>query len=107
MAKGYWLAAYRSISDQNALQEYAKLAGPAVTANGGRFLVRGTLASTSSCVSTSSPLRMSRSMSVAFLGLDTAADQSKPISDRAKPIALRRGAANNILALFGRSLPVT
>jgi uncharacterized protein (DUF1330 family) len=42
MAKGYWLAAYRSIKDQNALQEYAKLAGPAIAANGGKFLVRGT-----------------------------------------------------------------
>lgn len=42
MAKGYWLSAYRSIKDQNALQEYAKLAGPAIMANGGRFLVRGT-----------------------------------------------------------------
>ena len=42
MAKGYWLAAYRAITDQNALQEYAKLAGPAIAAGGGRFLVRGT-----------------------------------------------------------------
>jgi len=41
MAKGYWLSAYRSIKDQNALQEYAKLAGPAIAAAGGRFLVRG------------------------------------------------------------------
>jgi uncharacterized protein (DUF1330 family) len=41
MAKGYWLAAYRSIKDQNALAEYAKLAGPAVAAGGGKFLVRG------------------------------------------------------------------
>lgn len=42
MAKGYWLAAYRSIADHNALQEYATLAGPAITAGGGHFLVRGT-----------------------------------------------------------------
>ncbi len=41
MAKGYWLAAYRSIKDQSALQEYAKLAGPAIAAAGGKFLVRG------------------------------------------------------------------
>lgn len=41
MAKGYWLSAYRSIKDQNALQDYAKLAGPAIAASGGRFLVRG------------------------------------------------------------------
>lgn len=42
MAKGYWLSAYRAIKDQAALAEYAKLAGPAITAQGGRFLVRGT-----------------------------------------------------------------
>lgn len=41
MAKGYWITFYRSISDPAALAAYAKLAGPAVTANGGRFLARG------------------------------------------------------------------
>jgi uncharacterized protein (DUF1330 family) len=46
MAKGYWLSAYRSIRDPNALQEYAKLAGPAIAAAGGRFLVRGMPAKT-------------------------------------------------------------
>jgi len=46
MAKAYWLAAYRSISNPDALAEYAKLAGPAITAAGGRFLARGTPAKT-------------------------------------------------------------
>src|SRR5260370_32491579 len=41
MAKGYWITFYRSISDPAALAAYAKLAGPAVIANGGRFLARG------------------------------------------------------------------
>ena len=41
MAKGYWLTFYRSISDPDALAAYAKLAGPAITAGCGRFLVRG------------------------------------------------------------------
>ena len=41
MAKGYWVACYRSISNPDALAEYAKLAGPAITAGGGKFLVRG------------------------------------------------------------------
>ncbi|SDH90072.1 Uncharacterized conserved protein, DUF1330 family [Bradyrhizobium sp. Rc2d] len=44
MAKGYWITFYRSISDPGALAAYAKLAGPAITANGGRFLARGTAA---------------------------------------------------------------
>ncbi|TWB02296.1 DUF1330 domain-containing protein [Bradyrhizobium stylosanthis] len=41
MAKGYWITFYRSISDPEALAAYAKLAGPAITAGGGRFLARG------------------------------------------------------------------
>ena len=41
MAKGYWITFYRSISDPAALAAYAKIAGPAVIANKGRFLARG------------------------------------------------------------------
>ncbi len=46
MAKAYWVACYRSISDADALAAYAKLAGPAVQAGGGRFLARGMPAKT-------------------------------------------------------------
>ena len=46
MAKAYWIGCYRSISDPTALAEYAKLAGPAITAGGGRFLARGGTAKT-------------------------------------------------------------
>ena len=35
MAKAYWISAYRSISDPEALAQYAKLAGPALKAAGG------------------------------------------------------------------------
>ena len=41
MAKAYWVATYRSVSDPEALAGYAKLAGPAIQAAGGRFLARG------------------------------------------------------------------
>ena len=41
MAKAYWIATYRSIDDPEALAAYAKLAGPALQAAGGRFLARG------------------------------------------------------------------
>jgi uncharacterized protein (DUF1330 family) len=44
MAKADWVATYRSISDPEALAGYAKLAGPAITGAGGRFLARGTAA---------------------------------------------------------------
>lgn len=41
MAKAYWVGMYRSVSNPDALAAYAKIAGPAITAGGGRFLVRG------------------------------------------------------------------
>ena len=41
MAKGYWVATYRSISNPDALTAYAKLGGPALQKAGGRILIRG------------------------------------------------------------------
>jgi uncharacterized protein (DUF1330 family) len=41
MAKVYWVATYRAIHNPEAFAAYAKLAGPALTAAGGRFLARG------------------------------------------------------------------
>jgi uncharacterized protein (DUF1330 family) len=46
MPKAIWVSAYRSISNPDALAAYAKLAGPALTAAGGKFLARGTLSKT-------------------------------------------------------------
>jgi uncharacterized protein (DUF1330 family) len=42
MAKGYWVAFYREVSDPAKLAAYARLAGPAIEQGGGRFLARGT-----------------------------------------------------------------
>ena len=41
MRKTYWIATYRAIHDPEKLAAYAKLAAPAITAAGGRFLARG------------------------------------------------------------------
>lgn len=41
MAKAYWVSSYRSISNPDAVAAYAKLAGPALAAQGARFLARG------------------------------------------------------------------
>ena len=41
MPKALWVSTYRSVSDADALAAYAKLAGPALQAAGGRFLARG------------------------------------------------------------------
>ena len=40
MAKAYWVSTYRKIIDSGKLAAYAKLAGPALTSAGGRFLAR-------------------------------------------------------------------
>jgi uncharacterized protein (DUF1330 family) len=42
MARAYWISCYHTISDAAAVAAYAKLAGPALQAAGGRFLARGT-----------------------------------------------------------------
>jgi uncharacterized protein (DUF1330 family) len=44
MAKAYWVSTYFSVSDPEALAAYAKIAGPAIAAGGGRFLARGNAA---------------------------------------------------------------
>ena len=46
MPKAYWIVAYRSVSDPAALASYAKTSLPAITAGGGKILVRGTPAKT-------------------------------------------------------------
>jgi uncharacterized protein (DUF1330 family) len=46
MAKTYWISTYRAITNPEKLAAYAQLAGPAITAGGGRFLVRGMPAKT-------------------------------------------------------------
>jgi len=40
MKKGYWVVAYRSVSDESALKEYGKLAIAAIQAFGGKALIR-------------------------------------------------------------------
>jgi uncharacterized protein (DUF1330 family) len=42
MKKGYWVVAYRLISDESAVKAYSAIALPAVEAFGGRFLTRST-----------------------------------------------------------------
>jgi uncharacterized protein (DUF1330 family) len=41
MAKAYWIAAYRSVKDPDALAAYAKLGGAALQKSGARILARG------------------------------------------------------------------
>ena len=41
MSKAYWISTYQKINDPDKLTAYAALAGPAITASGGKFIVRG------------------------------------------------------------------
>ena len=41
MPKAYWISTYQKIIDDNKMAAYAALAGPAITAGGGKFLARG------------------------------------------------------------------
>ncbi len=41
MSKAYWISIYHSVKHPEKLAAYAVLAGPAITAFGGRFLARG------------------------------------------------------------------
>jgi len=41
MPKAYMIVQYQSVSKPEKIAEYAKLAGPATAAHGGRFVVRG------------------------------------------------------------------
>ncbi len=46
MANTYWIGTYRAVTNPEKLAAYGQLAGPAIAAGGGRFLVRGTPAKT-------------------------------------------------------------
>ena len=46
MAKTYWVGTYRAVTNPDKLAAYAQLAGPAIAAGGGKFLVRGMPAKT-------------------------------------------------------------
>ena len=67
MKKGYWVVAYRSISDESAVKAYAALAVPAIRSFGGQFLT----GSTSQVQSHEAGLRL-RTVVVEFERYDTA-----------------------------------
>lgn len=41
MSKAYWVSTYHAIHNEAARAAYSELAGPALTAAGGKFIVRG------------------------------------------------------------------
>ena len=67
MKKGYWVVAYRSISDESAVKAHGALALPAVESFGGRFLTRSI-----SQIQTHEAGLLFRTMLVEFDSYDTA-----------------------------------
>jgi uncharacterized protein (DUF1330 family) len=95
MAKTYWIATYRSISSPDKLAAYAKLAGPAITAGGGTFLVRGTPAKTYEAGLNQ------RTVVVAFDGLEQAVAAHDSPAYQAALEALGDGAERDIRLVEG------
>ena len=46
MAKAYWIVCYRNVIDPAKVDAYRKLTGDAIESQGGRFIVRGSPATT-------------------------------------------------------------
>jgi len=67
MKKGYWVVAYRAISNESAVRAYAALAGPAINSLGGRLLT-----GSASRVQTDEPGLEQRAVLVEFESYDIA-----------------------------------
>ena len=95
MPKAYWVNTYRSISNQAAFDEYAKLASPAIEASGGKYLIRGTAARAFESGLTQ------RVVVVEFESLDTAIAAHESEAYQAALIALANGADRDVRIVEG------
>lgn len=66
MPKAYWINLYLEVRDPDKLAAYARLAGPAIEAGGGRFLAR------SSAVRAFESGRLERSVLIEFASVEQA-----------------------------------
>ncbi len=95
MAKAYWVNTYRSINNQTAFDAYAQLAGPAIQAAGGRFLIRGAPAKTYESG------MMQRVVVIEFDSLDQAVKAHDSAGYQAALKALDNGADRDIRIVEG------
>jgi uncharacterized protein (DUF1330 family) len=95
MAKGYWITAYRKISDPEKLTAYAKLAGPALVAAGGRFLARGTASKVYEAG------LLERTVLIEFDSVEKAVAAYETLAYRAAIAALGNGAERDIRIVEG------
>ena len=97
MAKAYWICFYESVSNTAALGEYAKLAGPAIQAGGGRFLGRGEPAKTYESG------KAQRTVVIEFPSVEAATSTHDGAAYQAALRALGNGAVRDIRILEGLS----
>jgi uncharacterized protein (DUF1330 family) len=95
MPKAYWIAVYRSVSDPAALQAYAQLAGPAIEAGGGKFVVRG------NPTTTFESGMMQRAVVIEFESVEQAVKTHDGEAYQAALRALGRGADRDIRIVEG------
>ena len=95
MGKAYWVNTYRSISNPAAFEAYARLAGPAIEAAGGRFLVRGSPAQVYEAG------LMQRVVVIEFDSLDQAVKAHDSAGYQAALAALANGADRDIRIVEG------
>ncbi len=95
MAKAYWITCYREVSDSAKLTAYAKLAGPAIEAGGGRFLVRGT------AVEAYEAGRTERTVVIEFSSVEQAISTHDSPGYQAALAALQGGAERDVRIVSG------
>src|SRR5258708_3127880 len=95
MAKAYWVNTYRSINNQASFDAYAQLAGPAIQAAGGRFLIRGGPSKVYEAG------MMQRAVVIEFDSLDQAVKAHASAGYQAAAKALENGADRDIRIVEG------
>ncbi len=95
MAKAYFIALYRQITDPAKLAAYAKLSGPAVEAAGGKILARGTAAKAHEAG------QLERTVVVEFESVEKAIAMYESPAYRAALAALEGGAVRDIRIVAG------
>jgi uncharacterized protein (DUF1330 family) len=95
MAKAYWINLYREVTDPAKLAAYAKLAGPAIEAGGGRFLARAT------AVQAYEAGQLERSIVIEFQSVEQAIATHESAAYQAAVAALDDGAVRDLRIVAG------
>jgi uncharacterized protein (DUF1330 family) len=95
MAKAYWIACYHSVNDAGKLSAYARIAGPAIEAGGGRFLARGVAAQAYEAG------RLERTVLIEFDSIEQAIATHDSAAYREALAALQDGAVRDMRIVSG------